>query len=320
MRTSLLTQIAPENRLLHRLGPEARTARAAFLAVSFIQRAGMKHLFKSLRALLDESRPVAVYTSGYLGITDPAALDDLLRLSSHYRSLQVFFNPDDRFHSKFFFFDKPADRYSLFLGSSNVSVGGFADTGELNVHIRGKSVDSVHRDIQIVIGNLRNNRGFRPLTSDLISDYRKGMSRRTTVRRPVSSRRPKITLRLDEMPVYVVDSRFTERDCKRIEGEHPEWDNYVSYAPRLRRLKSGDHFLCISKFRGEKATFTTTRYVEHDRVAGVGMVACVVDGDGLPLARLAKHLKIDEKALAWMKALDVYGVAILRRDFPQTFG
>src|SRR5262245_66686138 len=121
MKASLLTQIAPENRLLNRIGPEAKTARAAFLAVSFIQRAGMKHLFKSLKGLLDRSRPVAVYTSGYLGITDPDALEDLLRLSTRYEPLQVFFNPVDRFDSKSFHFETPADGYSPCLASSNIS-------------------------------------------------------------------------------------------------------------------------------------------------------------------------------------------------------
>src|SRR5262249_51827042 len=144
-----------------------------FIAVSFIQQAGMKHLFKSLKVLLDRARPVTIYTSGYLGITAPEALDDLLRLCGHYGSLQVFFNPEDRFHSKFFFFDKPRDAYSLFLGSSNVSVGGFADTGELNVHIRGRSTDAVCRDIQTVMVNLKKNRSFEPLSQVAILEYRK---------------------------------------------------------------------------------------------------------------------------------------------------
>jgi HKD family nuclease len=317
MKASLLTQIAPENRLLNRLGPEARTARSAFVAVSFIQRAGMKHLFKSLKVLLDRSLPVTVYTSGYLGITDPKALEDLLRLCDHYESLRVFFNAEDRFHSKFFFFEKPGDTYSLFLGSSNVSVGGFADTGELNAHIRGKSTDAICRDIQTVMANLEKNRNFEPLSEDAIRAYRK----RHGDKRPKSGptvKRPRVYLRPEEMPIFVVENRFTGEECKRIEGKHPEWGNYISYTARLKRLKRGDHFLCITKLRGQKPTFTTSRYLEHDRSTGVGTVACVDDGDSLPLARLAKHFKVEAKDLVRMKGLDVYSIAILRRDFPGT--
>lgn len=163
MNVALLTQIAPENQLLNRLGPEAGAAQSAFVAVSFVQRAGMRHLFGSIKGMLDAGKPVAVYTSGYLGITDPDALADLLRLAEDYDSLRVFFNPADRFHSTFFFFARPKSAYTLFLGSSNVSVGGFTDTGELNVHIRGKAGDRVHRDIRIVMANLAKNTRFRPL-------------------------------------------------------------------------------------------------------------------------------------------------------------
>jgi HKD family nuclease len=317
MKVSLLTQIAPENRLLNRLGTETRAARSAFIAVSFIQRAGMKHLFKSVKPLLDGSRPVTVYTSGYLGITDPNALEDLLRLCEHYESLRVFFNAGDRFHSKFFFFEKPGDAYGLFLGSSNVSVGGFADTGELNVHIRGKTTDAVCRDIRTVMANLEKNRNFEPLSEGAIRAYRKRRGDKKPRSGP-ARKRSRVYLRLEKMPIFVVDRRFTDDECERIEGKHPEWGNYVSYTARLKPLKRGDHFLCITKLRGQKATFTTCRYVEYDRIAGVGRVASVEDGDSLPLVRLAKHLKVEAKELVGMKGLDVYGVAILRRDFPGT--
>src|SRR5262245_36772264 len=137
MNVALLTQIAPENRLLNRLGPEADVARSAFVAVSFVQRAGMRHLFANIKGVLNAGKAVTVYTSSYLQITDPEALADLSRLTEDYDSLRVFFNPANRFLSKFYLFARPGRAYSLFLGSSNVSVGGFTDNGELNVHIRG---------------------------------------------------------------------------------------------------------------------------------------------------------------------------------------
>jgi HKD family nuclease len=318
MKVSLLTQIAPENRLLNRLGPEASTARSVFVAVSFIQRAGMKHLFESLKVLLDRSRPVTVYTAGYLGITDPKALEDLLRLCDHYESLQVFFNAEDPFHAKFYFFEKPSDAYSLFLGSSNVSVGGFADTGELNVRILGKSHDAVCRDIRIVMANLEKNKSFQPLSEEAILDYRKRRGDKKPKTGP-GRKKPKVSLPLEEMPIFVVESSFTDEERQRIEGKHPEWGNYVSYTARLKRLKRNEHFLCISKLRGQKPTFTTSRYLEHDRIQGVGSVACIKDGESLPLVRLARNLKVEPKELVQMKGLDVYNIAILRRDFPGTF-
>ena len=104
MKVSLLTQIAPEKKLLERLTPAAKNAQNAFVAVSFIQRKGFMHLFKSIKGILERAGEVTVYTSGYLRITEPAALEDLLRMADHYPFLTVYFKPDDRFHSKFLLF------------------------------------------------------------------------------------------------------------------------------------------------------------------------------------------------------------------------
>lgn len=46
------------------------------------------------------------------------------------------------------------------------------------------------------------------------------------------------------------------------------------------------------------------------------MVARVEEGEKVPLSKLVKHLKISERRLTRMKRMDVYNVAILRRDFP----
>jgi HKD family nuclease len=173
MRVSLLTQIAPENRLLTRIGPAAKDAESVVIAVSFIQRSGMKQLFRQLRPMLERGRQVTIYTSGYMGITDPLALDDLLRLSNHYESLKAYFNIDDRFHAKFLLFDEPNGRYALFLGSSNISVEGLAATGELNVYVSGSKSDGVYKDMRIVIDTLQKTRAFEELNTDLIKLYKR---------------------------------------------------------------------------------------------------------------------------------------------------
>jgi hypothetical protein len=76
-----------------------------------------------------------VFTSGYRGVTEPEALDDLPKLSHEYHSLTVRFNVGDRFHAKFIYLRRPAQAYCLFVGSSNISVAGLAGLGELNVQI-----------------------------------------------------------------------------------------------------------------------------------------------------------------------------------------
>ncbi len=56
MRVSLLTQIAPEKKLLERLKPAAIDAISAFIAVSFIQRTAFKHIFHVVKGILDRGR------------------------------------------------------------------------------------------------------------------------------------------------------------------------------------------------------------------------------------------------------------------------
>jgi HKD family nuclease len=319
MKVSLLTQIAPENRLLTRLGPQAKDAESAIVAVSFIQRSGMKHLFQRLRPLLDRDRPVTIFTSGYLGITDPLALEDLLRLTKLYKSLKAFFNLEERFHSKFLLFDKPRSSYALFLGSSNISVEGLAATGELNVHVRGQKSDSIYRDMQIVIGSLRQSHRFEELAQDLIAEYRRHYPKRST-KQGLPARRVRLILPSDKMPVYLIWQRFTVAEERKIKKKHPRWDNYVSYDRLLKKLKLGDHFICIRKLRGERPTFTMCKYLEHDRIGGVGTVAHIKDGAILSLKKLSDRLRITEKELLRTKHLDVYGIAITRRDFKDAFG
>lgn len=319
MKASLLTQIAPENRLLKRLGPAAKDAESAFVAVSFIQRSGMKHLFQRLRLMLAKRRPVTIFTSGYLGITDPLALEDLLRLSVDFPFLKPYFNLDDRFHSKFLLFEKPSNAYGLFLGSSNISVEGLAATGELNIHVQGQKSDRIYRDIQIVIDNLTKGRRFVPLTDDLIDQYRRLYPKRPA-KRSKPRQQPRVVLAIDKMPVYVIKDEFTKEEQERIEKIHPRWKIYVSYGSQLSQLHAGDHFLCISQFRGRKPTFTVSKYLENDRIDGAGTVAHTKDGDSFSLKRLADRLNVTQKDLLSRKWLDVYDIAIMRQRFKKAFG
>jgi HKD family nuclease len=322
MRTELLTQIAPENALLTRLKPVMRRASAAVIGIAFIQRQGLKHLFACARPLLDADRHVEMFTSGYLGITQVGALEDLLKLCRQYPSLTVRFNLGDRFHAKYIYLRQPARRYCLFVGSSNISVAGLAGLGELNVQIRGQDADPVGRSIGIVTENLRKDRTFRKLTPDVIDEYRRTLpglrGRRRRPRRQgrtVAGQLPS----LQSMPVYVARSSFTKSEEAGIHKAHAGWKDFIDWVGPVRSLDRGDHYLDIDA-RERRRTFTVPRYLEHDRVRGVGVIAHVRPGRSMPLERLAKKLELRQKTLVDSKRLDVYAIAILKRAFPKAFG
>ncbi len=321
MRVSLLTEIAPENKLLSRIASEARNAKTAFIAVSFIQREGLKYFFESIKGMLNKGKQVTIYTSGYLRITEPNALEDLLKLTKSYNSLKVYFNPDDRFHSKFFLFEKPNKTYSLFLGSSNISLGGLAEIGELNVHISGKISDQIYRDLKIAIDNLRKNRRFKKIDRDVISQYKtqfrkqRKRERRGTGARPVYHK-PSLPP-LPTLPVYVVVDEFTSEEMRKIKEKHPRWKDYVDYMSSLNGLKKGDPFLLIRNIRGRPKMFNVAQFIEYDRIEGIGKIAHIEPyfKRDRPLKNLAKKLRLSEKKLLERKKLDNIEIAILRRNF-----
>jgi HKD family nuclease len=316
---SILTQIAPEKRLLERLKPAAEKAEKAFIAVSFIQKTGFKHLFASIKGILEKTGNVTIYTSGYLRVTEPQALEDLLRLTRNYPSLNVFFNPYDRFHSKFLLFEKPKRTYTLFLGSSNISVGGLLELGELNAEISGKTSDEVYKDVQIVIGNLKKEKSFEKINKDLIDEYKEEYKKRKRNGKRGGKVRIVPIRPLGTMPVCLIERWFNKKEKKKILLIHPKWEYFITMVPDLKQLNRGDHYLEVTNINGKK-TFNVGQFIEYDRnIPGVGKVAHVKYGKILPLKKLAMKLGISENKLLQKKKLDIYDIAILHKHFKGTF-
>jgi HKD family nuclease len=295
---SLLTEIAPENKLLNGIGSETEKGLRAFIAVSFIQNKALKHLSERLKEMLNQGREITIFTSGYLHITEPMALYNLLKLSDAYHPLlEVNFNPGDRFHSKFLLFEKPKGKYTLFLGSSNISMEGLAGTGELNVKITGEKSDRVYRGIKIVIENLKKNISFERLDTALIENYEAEFEEINRKKRKITKgkikRPPPPIPPLKQFPIYVVGRRFTSQETEAIEAKHPKWDDYVSYYGGIKTLKGGDYFLFVSNFKGEEKTFTVAKYIVHDYITrSIGTIAHIKSGTEIPLNELDEKFRI----------------------------
>jgi HKD family nuclease len=294
-----------------------------FIAVSFFRISGLRHLFKTLKPALEKGAPVSVYTSGYLQITEPAVLERLLVLQKHYGSLSVSFNPDDRFHAKCLLFEKLNGKYAHFLGSSNVSVEGLSNGGELNVQIEGKSSDGVYKDLQVVIHHLESDPGFVKLNKELILQYQMRYAKQIirVKRAKVFSvpKRPSLPS-VETMPVFVMTRQFTDKEEERIAEIHPKWDDYFSLESKFKNLARGDHYLKLSSLPGKEKCFSVTKYLEFDRVRGVGANAHVQGAkEEYPLEKLADKLAIKQRALLRKTKLDIYDIAILKKQFPEAF-
>jgi len=325
MKVSLLSQIAPENKLLNRLENEVTKAEWSFIAVSFIQKTGLKHLFRYLKEILNKGNSVAIFTSGYLRITDPEALEDLLKLTKTYDSLKVYFNPDDRFHSKFILFGKPKNKYSLFVGSSNISVGGLSETGELNIHIRGKKSDQIFKSIQIIVNDLKQNPAFKKIDKNLIDQYKtdfrkKSFKRIKQLKTTKLFKSKTISIPpLDTMPVCVIKMEFTRKEENNIKTKHKEWNDFMDSFPKFKKLKRGSNFLTISSIRKKRKMFNVSTFIEQDKIKNLGMIAHIKSGDEKPLSKLAKKLGCKEKDLIKKVFLDDYEIETLKRFFREAF-
>lgn len=326
MKVILLTEIAEENMLLNRLKIEATEADKAVIAVSFINSAGLTHLVSKLKPLLEAGHSVAIFTSGYLRITEPKALQRLLKLTSTFDSLKVFFNPNDRFHAKFLLFEKPNRAYTLFLGSSNITLQGLGAAGELNVQISGKSSDEVFKSVKIVIANLASDTSFKELDGNLIDEYEQNYElarkrNKATEKRHHKKNHPSI-FHLpppQTMRIYTVHSFFNRSEKNAIESDHPKWGFYLNYLAPLTSLKKNDLFLLISKIRGGKKTVSVAKYFEFDKVESVGRIAHVTKGNEVSLERLKKRLGTRGNMLEHNGKLDIVDELIIRRDFREIF-
>lgn len=301
----------------------------AFIAVSFIQQKGLIKLFESLKEILNREGKITIFTSGYLRITEPKALSHLLAASKPYEPLlEVFFNPVDRFHSKFFLFEKPKNRYSLFLGSSNISAEGLAEIGELNVHIRGNKSDPIYKQISIVMDNLKKNTEFEKLNDELIESYEEQFEKVSKGRKKgkkVTDKResPKIPV-LRKYPIYVAIREFTENEEQKIGAKYRKWDDYVSYHGGIRRIKENQYFLNLTNIKGKKNTFTISRYLAHDEIPGVGSIAHIKSGENLLLSKLEEKfnvfgIKKRDLLNGTKKSLDSMEWMILEKLFKKAF-
>jgi HKD family nuclease len=99
----------------------------------------MELLLLKMKKMLVAKRPVDIYTSGYMRITEPRSLEFLISEGKKTSNLYTFFNQDDKFHAKFFYFQLPTRKYALILDSSNISTSGLAEEGELNVPNKGEA-------------------------------------------------------------------------------------------------------------------------------------------------------------------------------------
>lgn len=149
------------------------SSRRVSIAVSYFRYSGFGLIVDDLRTFQQDGGQLRLLVSTYMSVTQPAALDAVLRFPGVQARLHLA-NPcgssSTSFHAKMYVLDdEPA---ACWVGSSNFTKGGLAANIESNLrHVGGAEVAQV----RALFEQLWSRPDVLALTPDLIEDYRRSI-------------------------------------------------------------------------------------------------------------------------------------------------
>ncbi|MGI2029710.1 DEAD/DEAH box helicase family protein [Endozoicomonas acroporae] len=122
-----LTTSGINDPLLPKLIDAINRAREIAITVAFIRVSGLKLLFGALSDAVERGATLKVLTSGYMDVTDPQALRELMLLRERNADIRIYQSDGQQsFHMKSYIFVHMDNRQwlegSAFVGSSNIQI------------------------------------------------------------------------------------------------------------------------------------------------------------------------------------------------------
>jgi HKD family nuclease len=146
----ILEEEAFERRLRARL----ENCQLGIVASAFFTFGAWQSLKPALQQALDSGSQITILLGRYDFVTEPRAVDGLLRMShKHPTRLFVYFDEDFAFHFKLAVF-KGRSRDAVIIGSSNLTPKGLSSIGECNLELMGNS-DVVNQAVDILQRRLK---------------------------------------------------------------------------------------------------------------------------------------------------------------------
>jgi len=130
MQQSIILNLPQSPRMVDILRYGLTNSNKVVLCVSFLRFSGLNLLTKELNTFLERQGKIQLLTSTYLNITQPEALEALMRFEEIDLRIQ---NGDLGFHTKFYLFNNSDNRPYCWIGSSNLTKGGIAANIEWNL-------------------------------------------------------------------------------------------------------------------------------------------------------------------------------------------
>lgn len=144
------------------------------IAVAFLKLAGLQKVASMIQARLNAGTKIDIFVGRDFCLTEPAALDELLKLSTRYSSLAVLVakvEPRSTFHPKVYLgIDDNEAR--LLVGSANLTGGALAANHELSVLSILGLADPLVSEVQAVFDDFRRSDRFEVLDSLVLERYR----------------------------------------------------------------------------------------------------------------------------------------------------
>lgn len=136
------------------------------ICVSFLRFSGLSLLLKELDAFLERKGKLQLLTSTYLNVTQPEALESLMKLAKIELRLQ---DGVTGFHTKFYFFNTQKHSAYCWIGSSNLTKGGIATNIEWNLkHTHSDIIQECRENFS----RLWNRDDVFPLNQTILENYK----------------------------------------------------------------------------------------------------------------------------------------------------
>lgn len=173
------SNIPGELRMLDVMRDRLQTSQNIAISVSFLRFSGLGLIIDDIKNLAARGGWVRILTSTYLGITQPEALEELLKISSlecrvHIAgyALAGASHCQTGFHTKLFIFKN--GHIECWVGSSNLTKGGLASNIEANLcHDDQEAIGAV----ETVFDMLWHRPDVTPLSRQLIDAYKQAVSK-----------------------------------------------------------------------------------------------------------------------------------------------
>ena len=166
---ALLTNAAGEPGLGHEIRAELASADRVDLIMAFVKWYGLRLLEDRLEALRERGVPLRIITTTYMGATDRAALDRLVRDFGAEVKIQ-FDSQRTRLHAKSWLFRRNTGFDTAYVGSSNLSRAAMLDGVEWNVRLSAISTPALLRKFRATFDSYWNDPTFETYDPDADRD------------------------------------------------------------------------------------------------------------------------------------------------------